>query len=123
MAMKAREVDALPIMPSGAFGDHTSAMALAGGVATALFHRERTGEARVVDVSLLGMAMWSFGAGVTVSAISDAAAQSRPGTRCPNNGYFEGRWYCNVYWKTLGNDWRQQIRQIRAAAGMPARSP
>ena len=59
---------------------------------------------------------------VTVSAISDASAQSA-GTRCPNNGYFEGRWYCNVYWKTLGSDWRQQIRQIRAAAGMPARSP
>ena len=60
---------------------------------------------------------------VTASAISDASAQSRAGTRCPNNGYFEGRWYCNVYWKTLGSDWRQQIRQIRAAAGMPARSP
>jgi hypothetical protein len=60
---------------------------------------------------------------VTVSAISDASAQSRHGTRCPNNGYFEGRWYCNVFRKTLGSDWRQQIRQIRATAATPARSP
>ena len=53
---------------------------------------------------------------VTAAAISDASAQSRAGTRCPNNGYFEGRWYCNVFWKTLGESWRPQIRQIRNAA-------
>jgi hypothetical protein len=28
-----------------------------------------------------------------------------------------------VFRKTLGTDWRQQIRQIRAAAATPARSP
>jgi crotonobetainyl-CoA:carnitine CoA-transferase CaiB-like acyl-CoA transferase len=33
-------------------------MTLAGGIAAALFHRERTGEPTVVDVSLLGTAMW-----------------------------------------------------------------
>ena len=33
-------------------------MTIAGGIAAALFHRERTGEASVVDVSLLGTAMW-----------------------------------------------------------------
>lgn len=32
-------------------------MTLAGGIAAALFHRERTGEAQVVDVSLR-TAMW-----------------------------------------------------------------
>ena len=41
-----------------AFGDHTSAMNLAFGISTALFRRERTGEPSVVDVSLLGTAMW-----------------------------------------------------------------
>ena len=35
-------------------------MALAGGIAGALLHRERTGEAVVVDVSLLGTSMWSM---------------------------------------------------------------
>jgi crotonobetainyl-CoA:carnitine CoA-transferase CaiB-like acyl-CoA transferase len=69
MAVKAPEVDGLPIMPSGAFGDHTAALTLAGGIATALFHRERTGEAAVVDMALLAQAMWTFGAGITRSTI------------------------------------------------------
>jgi crotonobetainyl-CoA:carnitine CoA-transferase CaiB-like acyl-CoA transferase len=47
-------------MPGPAYGDLTSGMALAGGIAGALLHRERTGEAVVVDVSLLGMSMWSM---------------------------------------------------------------
>ena len=38
-------------------------MTIAGGIMGALFHRERTGEATVVDVSLLGTGMWSMGAG------------------------------------------------------------
>jgi crotonobetainyl-CoA:carnitine CoA-transferase CaiB-like acyl-CoA transferase len=41
-----------------AFGDFTGGMFLAGGIAGALFHRERTGEGLEVDVSLLGNAAW-----------------------------------------------------------------
>lgn len=41
-----------------AFGDFTGGMFLAGGIAGALFRRERTGEAIEVDVSLLGEAVW-----------------------------------------------------------------
>lgn len=41
-----------------AFGDFTGGMFLAGGIAGALFHRERTGQAIDVDVSLLGEAVW-----------------------------------------------------------------
>ena len=41
-----------------AFGDFIGGMCIAGGVAAALFHRERTGEGVEVDVSLLGVAMW-----------------------------------------------------------------
>lgn len=47
-----------PVGQRPAFGDHTSAMNLAFGISTALFRRERTGEPSVVDVSLLGTAMW-----------------------------------------------------------------
>jgi crotonobetainyl-CoA:carnitine CoA-transferase CaiB-like acyl-CoA transferase len=46
--------------PAGAFGDSLSGMALAGGVAAALLRREKTGEGGIVDVSLLGTAMWSM---------------------------------------------------------------
>jgi crotonobetainyl-CoA:carnitine CoA-transferase CaiB-like acyl-CoA transferase len=41
-----------------ATGDFTSGLTLAGGIAAALFRRERTGKGLDVDVSLLGVAAW-----------------------------------------------------------------
>src|SRR5262245_18534469 len=41
-----------------AFGDFIGGMCIAGGVAAALFRRERTGQGTEVDVSLLATAMW-----------------------------------------------------------------
>jgi crotonobetainyl-CoA:carnitine CoA-transferase CaiB-like acyl-CoA transferase len=43
-------------------------MTLAGGIAAALFERERTGRGPVVDVSLLGTAMWSIAPGIVAVA-------------------------------------------------------
>src|SRR5690349_11329830 len=45
-----------------AFGDSIGAMFIAGGISAALFHRERTGEAKELDVSLLSTAWWASGA-------------------------------------------------------------
>lgn len=45
-----------------AFGDSIGGMFIAGGVSAALLHRERTGEATEVDVSLLSTAWWASGA-------------------------------------------------------------
>ncbi len=42
-------------------------MTIAGGIAAALLHRERTGEASVVDVSLLATGMWAGGAGIALA--------------------------------------------------------
>jgi crotonobetainyl-CoA:carnitine CoA-transferase CaiB-like acyl-CoA transferase len=56
-----------PISQGAAFGDLPSGMTLAGGVAGALFHRERTGEAKIVDVSLLGQAMWTMAPDITAA--------------------------------------------------------
>ena len=54
-------------LPQGipAFGDSIGGMNIAGGISAALFHRERTGEAVEVDVSLLSTAWWAAGASVT----------------------------------------------------------
>jgi len=41
-----------------AFGDFIGGMCIAGGVAAALFQRERSGRGIELDVSLLGTAMW-----------------------------------------------------------------
>lgn len=53
--------------PGPAYGDSIGGMTIAGGIAGALFARERTGEPSVVDVSLLGLGIWSMGLGVSLS--------------------------------------------------------
>ena len=47
-------------------------MTIAGGIMGALFHRERTGEATTVDVSLLGIGMWAMGQAVALSLRASA---------------------------------------------------
>ncbi len=58
-------------MPGPAYGDTTGAAILAGGIAAALFARERTGEATEVDVSLLGLGMWSMGSAIAASLVHE----------------------------------------------------
>jgi crotonobetainyl-CoA:carnitine CoA-transferase CaiB-like acyl-CoA transferase len=48
-----------------AFGDSIGGMFIAGGISAALLHRERTGEALELDVSLLSTAWWAAGASMT----------------------------------------------------------
>lgn len=48
-----------------AFGDSIGGMFIAGGISAALLHRERTGEAVELDVSLLSTAWWAAGASMT----------------------------------------------------------
>jgi len=45
-----------------AFGDSVGGMFIAGGISAALYHREKTGEALEIDVSLLSTASWACGA-------------------------------------------------------------
>jgi crotonobetainyl-CoA:carnitine CoA-transferase CaiB-like acyl-CoA transferase len=65
-------------MPSGAFGDSTAGLALAGGIAAALLNRERTGEPTTVDLSLLGMGMWSMASAITGSMMNGESAEPMP---------------------------------------------
>jgi crotonobetainyl-CoA:carnitine CoA-transferase CaiB-like acyl-CoA transferase len=60
-----------PLAANAQFGDLISATALAGGIAAALFQRERTGESQVVDVSLLGVGAWTICQDVIVSDAGD----------------------------------------------------
>jgi crotonobetainyl-CoA:carnitine CoA-transferase CaiB-like acyl-CoA transferase len=50
---------ALPTPSTPAMGDAPAGLSLAGAITAALLHRERTGHAAVVDVSLLGTAVWN----------------------------------------------------------------
>src|SRR5438128_7608183 len=61
------EYDIVPAPPAPGFGDSIGAMTIAGGIMGALFHRERTGEATTVGVSLLATGLWSMGAAMALS--------------------------------------------------------
>src|SRR4029077_10762816 len=67
MAAMRPEYDLVPVPPAPGFGDSIGAMTIAGGIMGALFHRERTGEATVVDVSLFGTGLWAMGQAVALS--------------------------------------------------------
>ena len=67
------DVDGMIGPPAPAYGDTISGTNLAGGIAAALFARERTGEPSVVDVSLLGSGLWSMGMGIASSLVAKRA--------------------------------------------------
>jgi len=67
LGCKAPEDDFIPTPPAPAFGDSIGAFTIAGGIMGALYHREKTGEATTVDVSLLGTGIWSMGAAFALS--------------------------------------------------------
>jgi crotonobetainyl-CoA:carnitine CoA-transferase CaiB-like acyl-CoA transferase len=76
-----------------AFGDSIGGMFIAGGISGALFHRERTGEAVELDISLLSAAWWASGALISQAMekgviTRNAMPKSGGGTRNPFNGNF-----------------------------------
>ncbi len=56
--------------PGGAYGDSMGGMTIAGGIAAALFARERTGEPSVIDVSLMSVGAWAFALSLCNAALS-----------------------------------------------------
>ena len=61
------DVDYLAGQPGPGYGDSIGGMTIAGGIMGALFHRERTGEAVPLDVSLLGVGMWAMSPAMALS--------------------------------------------------------
>lgn len=83
------------LMQRPAFGDFTGGMFLAGGIAGALFHRERTGEGLEVDVSLLGTAVWVLS--------PDIVAAMAYGFELPQSGVLPVQNpLVNTYWSSDG---------------------
>lgn len=88
---KRPEYDLVPVPPAPGFGDSIGAMTIAGGIMGALYHRERTGEATIVDVSLLGVGLWAMGQAVALSLALGvpwtAPAADRPSTNPLTRNY------------------------------------
>jgi crotonobetainyl-CoA:carnitine CoA-transferase CaiB-like acyl-CoA transferase len=72
------EYDLVPQPPGPGFGDSIGAMTIAGGIMGALFHREKTGNATVVDISLLGTGLWAMGQAMAMSLIANVGWQPPP---------------------------------------------
>jgi crotonobetainyl-CoA:carnitine CoA-transferase CaiB-like acyl-CoA transferase len=79
------EYELIPVPPAPGFGDSIGAMTIAGGILGALFHRERTGEPTVVDVSLLGVGMWAMGQAIALSLVLDQPWAPPPADRLSSN--------------------------------------
>jgi len=57
--------------PGPAMGDASSGAFLAGGIAAALYRRERTGKGAVIDVSLVSAGVWAFAPAIIASQLYD----------------------------------------------------
>lgn len=66
MLVTPTELEGPLTQPGPAYGDTIGGMNIAGGIAAALFHRERTGEATEVDVSLLSSGIWATACSIDV---------------------------------------------------------
>ena len=76
-----------------AFGDSIGGMFIAGGISAALLHRERTGEAVELDVSLLSTAWWAAGASVTQGMETGEVMRTpMPGSANPSVNPFMGNY-------------------------------
>ena len=65
-------------MPGGAYGDTIGGMTIAGGIAAALYAREASGEPSVVDVSLLGVGLWSMALNVSNALMTGTNIEPPP---------------------------------------------
>jgi formyl-CoA transferase len=107
-----RDAGAAPTSPVWGSGDYTTATAIYAAIATALYHRERTGRGANVGTSLLATGVWATGtlvsaalAGGTPYELHDRSAPVNAMT----NPYVSGdeRWFMlaskQSAWPTLAN--------------------
>jgi crotonobetainyl-CoA:carnitine CoA-transferase CaiB-like acyl-CoA transferase len=106
--------------PAGAYGDNIGAMTIAGGVAAALYARERGSRPPIVDVSLLGAATWTMALGVDNSLLTGEVPEVPPlsaGGGVAGNpivGYFrtsDDRWI-NLMMLQPGRYWADTCRHL-----------
>jgi crotonobetainyl-CoA:carnitine CoA-transferase CaiB-like acyl-CoA transferase len=77
-----RSTDEYPVgQPGGAYGDVIGGLTIAGGICAALLHRDRTGEALVVDSSLLHMGAWATGFSIAGANVFGLERLGGGGTR------------------------------------------
>jgi crotonobetainyl-CoA:carnitine CoA-transferase CaiB-like acyl-CoA transferase len=98
MSLARPEYGHVPGPPGPGFGDSIGAMTIAGGMMGALYHREKSGEGAVVDVSLLSTGLWALGQAVALSLLTESpwtpppSEALRPNPLVANYLTQDGRW-------------------------------
>jgi crotonobetainyl-CoA:carnitine CoA-transferase CaiB-like acyl-CoA transferase len=106
------EPDAPPLSALGGFGDHPTGTFLAGGIAAALYAREKTGSGDMVEVSLYHAAIWNMALNIAASYYWENPRKSREDPLNPLvNSYQckDGKWIILIstpqnhehYWKEM----------------------
>jgi len=72
------------VQPAGAYGDSMAGAIMAGGIAAALFARDRTGEPSVVDVSLMSVAAWAMALSLGTAMLTNEVTPPPALTAPPN---------------------------------------
>lgn len=86
--------------PGPAYGDTIGGTNIAGGICAALFHREKTGEAVELDVSLLGSGVWANGMGL---AMAMEMGRTPFAAKMPKSGGIKGNPFVGVFQTADGN--------------------
>ena len=112
------DYDGLCTMPAGAYGDSLGGMTIAGGIAAALFARDRTGETSVVDVSLLGVGAWATALSVGFALLAGGppprrapSSSARTNPLVGNYRTADGRWMVLAMLQP-GRYWPEFCRRI-----------
>ncbi|MGP0029471.1 MAG: CaiB/BaiF CoA transferase family protein [Acidimicrobiales bacterium] len=96
MAFKMTRPGQEPMFQPAAFFDLQGANTIAGAIGTALFQRERSGVPTEVDVSLLGVGMWTLSpdimAGPSIGSIPSPDRTSAPNPLTNSYPTSDGRW-------------------------------
>jgi crotonobetainyl-CoA:carnitine CoA-transferase CaiB-like acyl-CoA transferase len=92
-SMTPAELDGVLMQGLPAFGDSIGGMNIAGGIAAALFHRERTGKAVEFDVSLMSTGWWAAGSAIDLATEIKTSFRNR----MPNSGSTVGNPFIGSY--------------------------
>jgi len=108
-----------PFLRTSGVGDHTTSLATVSAILAALYERDRTGEGRLVQTSLLASGVYLMGSDMAVQLKLGRVASVRPRANPINalSNYYqssEGRWFVHNPRGTSGG-WEKFVE----AAGRP----
>src|SRR5262249_60440809 len=80
-----------------AMGDHPAGLQLAGAVAAALFHRERTGEGQAIHLSLFQSGLWMMASDIQIALTTGngyvPTGRDVPNPLCNHYQAKDGKWF------------------------------